>query len=455
MWKSLRDDYIQSLAQKLVISCTLTKFYPDIRIQVKSSSSLRSSQRLRRQGNAINVTIKAMQLISSQNAESLRSGLESSIRLSMSGQGGGNTQTPPQRGKKWCFTWNNWHLGPLVNGQPRDERLRNKHLLKEFFKKKKASMYLVGVEVGEEKETPHLQGYVEFKERVRFSALKKLSQVIHWEKARGSRQENADYCSKSGTWFSFGPIGPTEHLEDPFENVAMHQWQKDITNICLKQCVPHSREIYWLTDEEGCAGKTSWAKHMCIKYQDTHGVLFVSGKASDMKFAIADMAENQGRYPKIIILGIPRARSSLAVSYPGLEELKDGIFFSTKYKSSMVIYNTPHIVVLANSKPLEGRLTSDRIKEWDLGILMRLEQAQLRQRRQDLLRRTTSLMSTGGNGELVDLEFQVPRLVRSNAVTEGDPAIQRIIRAARIERERLERSQENGQEEMKIDNDEL
>jgi len=404
--------------------------------------------------------------MSNQNAESLRSGLETSIRLGHSGQGGGNIETPPRkeiRSKEWCFTWNNWNLGPMVNGIHRDERLINKAKLKAFFKKRKATMYLVGVEKGEEKEVPHLQGYVEFKQRIRLSTLRKLVGELEdnapfWIRALGSRTENANYCSKSGTWFSFGAIYPEEPLNDPFENVTMHQWQKDITNICIERCIPHSREIYWLTDEEGCAGKTSWAKHMCIKYKDTHGVLYVSGKAADMKFAVADMLMEHGRCPKIIILGIPRARSALAVSYPGLEELKDGLFFSTKYKSGMVLYNTPHIVVLANSRPLENRLTRDRIKEWDLGVLMRLEQSILTNQRRELRLRTTGLMNTGGNGDLVDLEFQVPRLVRSNAVSEGDPAIRRLIqesRRIRLNLERHEREQENGVEEMKVDIDDL
>lgn len=43
----------------------------------------------------------------------------------------------------------------------------------------------------------HLQGYVMFKTRIRFSALrKKYFPTIHWEAAKGTLSQNIDYCSK-------------------------------------------------------------------------------------------------------------------------------------------------------------------------------------------------------------------------------------------------------------------
>nr|WAE42188.1 MAG: replication associated protein [Cressdnaviricota sp.] len=42
----------------------------------------------------------------------------------------------------------------------------------------------------------HFQGYVEFKNKMRFTALKKLLPPAHWEKRRGTRHEARDYCMK-------------------------------------------------------------------------------------------------------------------------------------------------------------------------------------------------------------------------------------------------------------------
>ena len=47
--------------------------------------------------------------------------------------------------------------------------------------------------------TEHLQGYLEVKVPCRLTALKRLSSRSHWEKARGTREQCVDYCSKTET----------------------------------------------------------------------------------------------------------------------------------------------------------------------------------------------------------------------------------------------------------------
>lgn len=44
--------------------------------------------------------------------------------------------------------------------------------------------------------TPHVQGYVEFKSAKRLSTLKKWLPRAHFEKAKGSAEDNIKYCSK-------------------------------------------------------------------------------------------------------------------------------------------------------------------------------------------------------------------------------------------------------------------
>ncbi len=264
---------------------------------------------------------------------------------------GGNTNPPFHdiKSKRWIFVWNNY---------PKTAEIA----LRNFFKDRRARCWIYGKEIGE-RGTKHIQGYVEFKSDRRFSTLCKLAHGhLHWEKARGTREENADYCAKEGDWYSLGAIEPAEKLDDPFDHVIPYDWQKDLTAICLKQCVPHTRTIYWCVGTEGAEGKTTWAKSMAIRYGESHRVLYVSGKANDMKHAIASMIKDGRRPPKIIILGIPRSKNPDAISYQGLEELKDGIFFSSKYESRMVIYNTPHVIVLANQGPAIGKLSEDRLK---------------------------------------------------------------------------------------------
>jgi len=356
----------------------------------------------------------------------------------------GNTRLKSRdpKSKRWTFVWNNY---PPTAGVA----------VKNFSGDRRARCWIYGKEIGDQG-TRHLQGYVEFKSDRRLSTLSKLAHGhIHWERAHQSKEINADYCAKDGDWYSMGAIEPAEKLDDPFDHLDPHQWQLDIRDICLKQCVPHTREIYWLVGADGAEGKTSWAKHMVIKHPEH--VLYVSGKAQDMKFAIASRLKDGKRAPKIIILGIPRARSPMAVSYAGLEELKDGLFFSSKYESRMIVYNTPHVVVLANANPADGKFSEDRLQVWDLNFLMALEKynhEQLEKKEEMILANTRMMSSQIRNlhtlrNECVETrvldDFRMeesipPLLTRSDAMQEPE-LIDRLRHAEALAKKRLQLEQ--------------
>lgn len=54
------------------------------------------------------------------------------------------------------------------------------------------------LEQGEERETPHFQGYVEFTNAKTLAAMKRLVGIerAHFEASKGSAQQNIDYCTK-------------------------------------------------------------------------------------------------------------------------------------------------------------------------------------------------------------------------------------------------------------------
>lgn len=85
-------------------------------------------------------------------------------------------------GKSWCFTLNN----PVAADYEHLAALD--------------CVYLVyGDELAPTSGTPHLQGYVVFSTNKRLTAVKKLmSPRYHLELAKGSAQENYDYCTKDG-----------------------------------------------------------------------------------------------------------------------------------------------------------------------------------------------------------------------------------------------------------------
>lgn len=61
-----------------------------------------------------------------------------------------------------------------------------------------------GRELCPETKREHFQGYIQFKNRKRMSALKVLHPTAHWEIARGTDQSNYDYCSKDGVFTEIG-----------------------------------------------------------------------------------------------------------------------------------------------------------------------------------------------------------------------------------------------------------
>lgn len=95
------------------------------------------------------------------------------------------------------------------------------------------------------------------------------------------------------------------------------------------------------------------------------GAIMLSGKAVDMKNGVVNYMEmNNGIPPKIIFLDIPRALlltwNKSAVDFSGVEDVKNGCFFSTKYKAQQVVMNPPHIMIFANNYPNLEFLTEDR-----------------------------------------------------------------------------------------------
>jgi len=82
--------------------------------------------------------------------------------------------------KNWSFTINNYHHDDMVK-------------LETMFEHGHFSYIIFGQEVGES-ETPHLQGYVQLKKKMRMNQVKKfISPRAHLEISRGSPDQNRRY----------------------------------------------------------------------------------------------------------------------------------------------------------------------------------------------------------------------------------------------------------------------
>lgn len=91
-----------------------------------------------------------------------------------------NKKTRCQRSRRWCFTLNNW---------TEEECDKLSGLDCEYL--------IYGFENAPSTGTPHLQGYVVFKNARSFNSLHNFNERIHWEEARFDHEFCINYCSKN------------------------------------------------------------------------------------------------------------------------------------------------------------------------------------------------------------------------------------------------------------------
>lgn len=260
----------------------------------------------------------------------------------------GNTKRP-STSKHWCFTLNN-HTKDCLTG-----------ILNIFGPMVPKVSYVFQEEKGENG-TPHLQGYINFKKRVRPMQLFK-NKRIHWEKCRSPKHSIA-YCSdpdkRHGNIYSQGVLIPQKiKVLDP---VRFYHWQKSLLSKLQEE--PDDRTIRWLWDRDGNVGKSAFAKYLCVK----ENAIILSGKGADIKYGIISFTDKLGAPPRIVLIDIPRTNLQY-LSYTAIEEVKNGCFFSSKYESAQFIMNSPHVVCFANEPPMTEKMSKDR---WKITEIKRL-----------------------------------------------------------------------------------
>lgn len=133
------------------------------------------------------------------------------------------------------------------------------------------------------------------------------------------------------------------------KGLVWKSWQIGILEVIKKKKT--DRKIMWFWEPTGGIGKTIFAYHLCKHYD----AIYLSGKSNDIKSAIASCKKK----PKICIFDFSRTIENY-ISYEALESIKNGIFFSGKYESSMVMMRPPIVICFANYPPEKEKLSLDR-----------------------------------------------------------------------------------------------
>jgi hypothetical protein len=286
-----------------------------------------------------------------------------------------------QRGansKRYTFTINNWQ----------QEDIDRFTLFKDFH------IAQAQAEVGEQN-TTHIQGWFELKSPKRITWLKtNLHPTAHFEKMKGTLNQNMEYCTKEETkdvkhdiwWFPnreyvLSQVNPKttlssmvdKYIKDPssvlkddkfilhkraieetahlrkrqkkhvelkeeYINVILRPWQQILEILLQKQT---HRQVFWVYDIDGNTGK-SWFK----KYMYSHH----NWMALDAKTSIDHIGHLvEQSDPPGICFDIPR--SDTAVSWRSIENLKDGFISTTKYQGFAGPIGSKKILVFANHEP--------------------------------------------------------------------------------------------------------
>jgi len=321
------------------------------------------------------------------------------------------SQTPTRnRAKRWCFTLNN--PTPLqrhalahfaINATGLDGRNPNYEYL------------VYGNETAPTTGTPHIQGYVIF------TVAKSLRQAksalsgphdapFHLEVARGTPQQNREYCIKDGDFVEHGecptvsqgrrtdldrffdwcdefaadngraPTTPEAARMFPtvvvkygrlMEVVRLRvnrelfapepeprEWQQRLSNTLEEP--PDDRKIHFVVDPDGGIGKSWFARWFIDTHPETTQI-FRPSKVQDIAYAVKT-------HVTTFIFDVPRGGMQYLQSQV-LEMLKDRVLFSPKYNSTTkYLAHVPHVVVLSNEHPADVGivLTEDRYNFIDI-----------------------------------------------------------------------------------------
>ncbi len=273
----------------------------------------------------------------------------SEMSLSQSDPSDPEVQEPPKKKSReipparyWIFTWlnypANWESHFSVHQHPAG-RLHG---------------YAGGKETCPTTGTLHIQGWIDFgKDKKARPSTLKLPKQIHWAVMKGTPEENYKYCSKDGDYTQWG----TCIKATPFKmEIVLSKWMTNLVAILFQE--PNCRSIYWIWEPIGKAGKTTFQKWYEMEHRGE--VLILSGKAHDMKNGIINFKEQNGCVPRTIMCNIPRSTEERFISWQGMEEIKDMLFYSGKYEGGMVNEKPPHFIMFANWEPETCHMSGDR-----------------------------------------------------------------------------------------------
>lgn len=218
----------------------------------------------------------------------------------------------------------------------------------------------------------HFQWAARWKSQVRMSRLRKELGEGHYQRL-GAHEDALAYCSKPESRIA-GPWLKGWFVPDPIYDIVAEkgplEWQKGVLEELALP--PTDRKIVWLYDAEGCRGKSALVRHLVLTRKDA--VFVTGGRTADIintinNYMFNEKGEQINNGPKVVLFSYPRGADPEHLHYAGIECIKDGLVTNSKYAARSLVFNPPHVVVLANIQPCWAKMSGDRWDVRDMGIL--------------------------------------------------------------------------------------
>lgn len=148
----------------------------------------------------------------------------------------------------------------------------------------------------------------------------------------------------------------------------LRNWQQELFNSISPEIPSDDRTIQWWWESTGNTGKTWFVKWLLSNHPSDYYAITDVGSGKDFA-TIVESAFNEGWSGHCILVCLSRTEEcNFRALYKSLEKVKDGLLTTTKYRGKTTVFNSPHVVVLANWPPMiefedgKSTLSSDRWK---------------------------------------------------------------------------------------------
>lgn len=218
-------------------------------------------------------------------------------------------------------------------------------------------------EEGKETGYRHFQLRISLKEKKRLTAVKKIfGKKSHCSVSSSNSKGTFSYVMKTDTRIDDDYYSnENQEIEKPWQlrkNVQEYPWQLEVRESCG---VLDDRVINWLWCPKGNIGKT----FLCMSLHCERVAEYVPA-CNDFK-DLMQMLYGK-RTAKAYMVDLPRAldKGKMSQMIAGLEQLKNGYIFDSRYQWKEKIIGSPVIWVFSNTIPYLDTLSSDRWRCWEV-----------------------------------------------------------------------------------------